>query len=211
MTHFNSLFCILFLSAFVSGCAVAPFMTPKSGQSLGKGNWQVDASVLPVPGAMVSAGITENLDAGAIYEVQFGSVISAFGKYSFVNNKTGWATSLYAGAFTGASVGTTNGYYVGPVISYKTKSVEPYLSVRYSYVRWDLDGATDDEVDDSILELDTLDTEITFGYIQTDFGVSFWVNKGFGINVHGKLWTVFDDKVEVSSSVMPGVSFLFNF
>jgi hypothetical protein len=193
------------------GCAVAPFMTPKSGHSIGKGNWQVDASVLPVPGAMVAAGVTEDLDAGLIYEVQFGSVISLFGKYSLFNNKSGWATSLYAGAFTAASVGSTNGYYVGPIVSYKNETFEPYLSIRYSWVKWDLDDVTEDQVEDSIIEIDEFFPEITFAYIQTDFGINFWVRKDLGINVHGKLWTVFDDNVSVTSTVMPGVSFLFNF
>ena len=202
---------LLFIVLGLSACAVAPFTTPKSGHSLGKGNWQVDASVLPVPGALVAAGVTDDFDAGVLYEVQFGSVISAFGKYSLVNNRTGWATSLYAGAFTAASVGTTNGYYVGPVISYKTKTVEPYISIRYSWVKWDLDGATEDDVADSIITIDTFEPEITFAYVQTDFGFNFWVKESFGVNVHGKLWTVFDDNIAVSSTVMPGVAFLFNF
>lgn len=195
----------------LANCSFAPLTTPTSGRSLGEGNFQINASILPTLGATVSYGITENWDAGAIVEQQFGTVLSAYGKYSFINNSEGFAMSAYGGAFTGSGFGSSSGFYLAPIVSHKKDWFEIYLSTRFSNVRWDVASITQSDFDDSNYTIKTTDASFTFNYLQTDLGFNFIFSEGFSWNLHAKHFTFFSDDIESSNDIAPGTALLFNF
>lgn len=201
----------LLIPIFMSGCAVAPLLTQKSGRSLGKNNWVTELSVLPSLGASLNYGVTEDLDIGVLIESQLGTVYSLYGKYSFVNNEKKWSVALGGGAFMGVGFGESSGFFLGPIVSYKADSVEPYLNLRYNYVSWKPGILTSDEQSDSLIKLSDWLSDINFSYVQADFGINFWVSEKFAITPNGKAWIFFDDEVSTTSGIIPGISFLIKF
>ncbi|MCB0377760.1 MAG: hypothetical protein KDD33_04645 [Bdellovibrionales bacterium] len=198
--------CFILLS-FTTGCALAPMTTTKNGRTVGKGKWEIDGNVLPAVGLSVSRGLTDNFDAGILIERNFGMVYSAWGKYSFINQAQGWSLAAYGGAFYGSGFGNSDGFFLGPVTSYRKNWFEVYLSARYSYVTWRAGSLTTDEQDDSIFDFVSWN-DITFNYVQADLGFNFWTSDTFAINVHGKSMISMDKDVTFTTSVIPGFALI---
>jgi hypothetical protein len=116
-------------------------------------------------------GLSKDLDLGLQME---GVSMGAFGKYSFVNNKErgfSLAGILGAGAVADGSYA-----YVGPVLSYKTKVVEPYFVGRLNFVHY---GESEGTFEDIYWEAGN------YTYLQFALGSIFWLTQSVGLNVEG--------------------------
>lgn len=208
--NYYKIFISSVLLSTITACAIGPMLAPNSGRSLGKGKVSLEGSVLPTLAVNLGYGITENLDAGVLVEQQFGPVGALWSKYSFLNQQGGWSIAGYGGVHAGKAFVSSSGFFAGPVISYRHPGIEPYVSLRFTRVKWDASELSLSEQDDAWVELTTWD-DIYFSYIQTDIGVNFWPSEKVGINLHGKIFTFLDDEISSSGTVVPGFSFIFLF
>jgi len=208
----NVLKLLIFLNVlFVTGCSLAPLTSPKTGRSLGHKKWLIDGSLAPALGITAGRGFTDNFDAGLIYENQLGSVISAWGKYAIVNQPEGVAFALYGGIFKGSGLGDSQGFFGGPVVSYRSGFFEAYLNSKYNYVSWFYNDSVGSNVSDANLRLN-LTEDGNFAYIQSDFGFNFWTSKKFAFNIHGKHFvSLSKDKIDFDDSLVPGLAIIFVF
>ncbi len=164
---------VILLALLASGC-LAPLSNNFTARSLGAGKVGLDGAVLSIgglPALKVAMGLSKDLDFGLQLDV---TSLGVFGKYSFVNNKErgfSLAGILGAGAVAdGAYV------YVGPVLSYKTKVVEPYFVGRFNYVHY---GGSEDTLEDIFWEAGN------YTYLQFALGSIFWLTQSVGLNVEG--------------------------
>ena len=202
-------FFALISAFFISGCALAPLMAPKTARPLGEGNWSVEGDLMPSIGINVGRGFTERFDAGILVETQLGTVASIWGKYAFIDggmDKTSLA--FHGGAFVGSSFGTSDGFFIGPIVSHRFGSLEISAGVRYNYVTWRAGDLTTEEQDDSIFDFISWG-DITLNYIQTDIAFTFWTSDSFAISISGKNLSAIGDGVTVGSGVLPGFGLIY--
>jgi len=167
-----SLFSILLCSIlFITGCALAPLSSSFEGRSMGKGKVGVDIGASPIgngyPTFKFTYGLASKLDIGLQYEA---FSMGLFGKYSFINHPT-QGFSL-AGLFSAGK--TTNGSYsyIGPVLSYKSKTFEPYFVARLNVVQYD-----EDDIGSGI----TISSG-KYTYLQMTGGSVIWLSRKIGFN-----------------------------
>ena len=203
-------FCLVLLAFLVSGCTLAPIMSPHSGKSLGKGNWEVAGDLIPSRGISGGYGITDSWDVGFLVEGQLGVVTAMWTKYAFTNENS-WNWALYGGLFQGAGIGTTtSGYMIGPIVSYRKGWFEPSLALRYNYVKADFTGYDSEEDDDFLFTPDFLG-DIDYDYVQLDIGLTFWTSESFALRVTFKSFLGVGGEVTSSSSLAPGFGMHYQF
>jgi hypothetical protein len=165
---------VVLLALLASGC-LAPLSSNFTARSLGAGGVEVDGGVLTLGGALpafkIAIGLLSNFDLGLQLE---SASLGVFGEYSFVNNKER-GFSL-AGVLGGGAVASGSYAYGGPVLSYKSKSFEPYFVARLNYVHY---GKSEDTFSDVHWEAGTNT------YLQFTLGTIFWVTSNIGLNIEG--------------------------
>lgn len=108
---------IMLLAAGVSSCGVGPKIGSYQAHAVAQKKWSKAASLLPALSASTSRRLTDNIDVGIQLE-SFVS-LSSWIKYRFVHNPAGFAFAGVAGAFVGSAQYSAEGFYAGPVVSYK--------------------------------------------------------------------------------------------
>jgi hypothetical protein len=165
---------VLLLALLASGC-LAPLSSNFTARSLGPGKVEVDGGVLTLSGALpackIAVGLLSNFDLG--FQMESAS-LGVFGKYSFVNNRErGFSV---AGVLGVGAVASGSYAYGGPVLSYKSKSLEPYFVARLNYVHY---GRSEDTFSDVHWEAGT------YTYFQFTLGTIFWVTGNIGLDIEG--------------------------
>lgn len=175
----------------LSGCVMAPLSNDVTARSLGQGNWSTNAGVIfPGVGAAYirqGYGVTNNLDVGVVGEAGFNNLVGGWGQYSLINQQHGLSVAIDGGAGGGQAKGqlpddteqTTTGYYgyIGPIVSYKTQYLEPYIALRANYVKLNNDITPDNTED------------LGFDYGNSQFsgtltvGSTLWFNNHIGVTV----------------------------
>jgi hypothetical protein len=172
---------VILLALLASGCLVAPLSSNFTARSLGARKIGLDAAVQRISQAgfltfKIAMGLSKDLDFGLQLD---GPSIGVFGKYSFVNNKEqGFSLAGVLGA--GAVVDNGAYAYGGPVLSYKSRIVEPYFVGRLNLVHYGESTHT--------LE-DLFGVAGTYTYLQFTLGSIFWLTESIGLNVEGTTFT----------------------
>ena len=202
----KSLF-ILFCVSLLSSCSLAPFNTVKTARTLGDGNWEIDTGFSPALYFTTSRGFSDDFDAGVMVERQFFPVFGLFGKYSFLNKKDDeFSASVYGGGFLGVDVVESSGFFLGPVLSYKASWFEPYIVIKYNWVKWKGQDLNGDEKDDLFVDLFRFD-DIEFSYMQYVLGFNFWCTEGFALNINAKYFSFFGSDVSDDADALFGFGF----
>lgn len=207
---FNKVIGLLFLFTLAS-CSIAPLSGPQSAKTLGEGNWEVNSGFTYLPYVAVNRGITENLDLGATVEMQAFGLAAVNAKYSVYNNgEEGVAAAVAAGGFHALDTVNTKGFYVGPVLSYKSSWFEPYLAVRYNWLRWKAYESDSDDRDDFIFEFLKYTSDMDVAYMQYTIGFNFWTSESFAFGVDAKILSMFGSHVEKDDRtlILPGLNFI---
>ena len=215
LISFQSLFAVLIL-VMIESCALAPFSSPKSAQSLGPDKEEIDIGILSLPYVQYTSGITENLDLGGAIGIQLGYDASIFAKYSIINEPLGSSVAIAGGIGVGYFLIPTRFAYIGPVWSHHWKSFEIVVHPRWNTVQWDettleeeqqdvTDPNSTNDEEDLILELDG--GQLTYG--QFHLGMYFWFTERFALSVSGIGF--FGDEGTFSSGLLPESSLLFQF
>lgn len=108
---------VLCLLAFViTSCSFAPLTPRVDAASIGTGEFKLENNAGPAYSFGVIYGAAENLDVGLDFE-QLG-LSTAWARYSFINDPTGFSLAGTAGGFYGASSELkSNGGYAGLIVS----------------------------------------------------------------------------------------------
>jgi hypothetical protein len=168
---------IVLLALLASGC-LAPLSNNFTARSLGPGKIGLDGGMLvfvrqedsvALPAFTIAVGLSSGFDLGVQME---SASIGVFGKYSFINNKER-GFSL-AGVLGAGAVASGSYAYAGPVLSYKSKTVEPYFVGRFNSVHH---GESNDVFEGW--------EPGTYTYGQFTLGSIFWLNQSVGLNVEG--------------------------
>lgn len=188
-----------------TSCALNPIYTPKTAKSVGKDQNQIDFGLSSAPYFVYQRGLSDNFDLGGIVEEQIFPVISVFGKYSFINNATGWSLAALTGVSKGFDVGDAKGFYAGPIVSFRGTSLESYFGARYNYVDWDRLDLDSDDSDDLFFD------DIDLGYVQYlqgNLGFTYWSSDSFGTNLDVVYFYTLESQ---ESSGTLGLNFLVKF
>jgi hypothetical protein len=167
---------VVLLALVASGC-LAPLSNNFTARSLGTGKIEFDGGMVALvgqedsvllPAFTIAVGLSSDFDLGVQLE---SASMGVFGKYSFINNiERGFSL---AGVLGAGAVASGSYAYAGPVLSYKSKVVEPYFVGRFNYVHY---GESDN----------CLDMEAgTYTYVQFTLGSIFWLTQSVGLNVEG--------------------------
>lgn len=155
----------------IGGCALAPLSNSFEGRSMGKGKVGLDIGVLPIgngyPAFKFTYGLASKLDIGLQYEAFSAGL---FAKYSFINRPT-QGFSL-AGLFSAGKTTSGSYSYIGPVLSYKSKTFEPYLVARLNVIQND-EGKTSSGITISSGK---------YTYLQMTGGSVIWLSRKIGFN-----------------------------
>lgn len=193
---------IILLTSILASCSFAPFSSTNNGRSLGQGVGNLEfGNISSNYYIRTMYGAGANMDAGFIMEFGDLSTSGFLVKYSFSNNKEGFAWAM-EGSFGGA--GSSNYTYLGPIFSLKFgKSLEFYTNFRY--INLDL-GEEDYDLGDSIggVQYKTYSPS----YLYSAFGFNVWFNENFGMNFYITYFMGSDVEVEGTPF---GASFISNF
>jgi len=172
---------VILLALLASGC-LAPLSNSFTARSLGTGKIEFDGGMVALvgqedsvvlPAFSITAGVSSDFDLGVQME---SASIGVFGKYSFINNKErGFSLAGVVGA---GAVGDGSYIYAGPVLSYKSKAVEPYFVGRFNSVHY---GESNDVFEDW--------EPGTYTYVQFTLGSIFWLTQRIGLNVEGSAFS----------------------
>ena len=165
------------------GCAVAPLSSPSTARSLGGGEPNLMINLVPA-GVDWSIGVSSDIDVGLGAESQIAPLVYSWAKYSVVNRPEKGAVALLGGVFysEGIENSTGQGYYLGPIFSYKAGKAEWYLVPRYNRVNWAAGGGAASSADGSFsFVLEPIDG--VFDYFQVNAGLNLWFSEKFGMNV----------------------------
>lgn len=178
-------------SLLLSGCIMSPLSSDTTARSLGQGNWSTTGGVI-FPGVVAGYvrqgyGATDNLDVGVVGEAGINNLVGGWGQYSILNQPEGLSVAIDGGAGGGQAKGqlytdvnqTTTGYYgyVGPIVSYKTEYLEPYLAARVNYLYLN-DKITAENAGDFGMNLAASQFSGT-----VTLGTTLWFNNHFGVTV----------------------------
>ncbi len=172
---------VILLALLASGC-LAPLSNSFSARSLGTGKIEFDGGMVAfvnqedsfaLPAFTIAVGLSSGFDLGVQME---SASIGVFGKYSFIINNKERGFSL-AGVLGAGAVASGSYAYAGPVLSYKSKAVEPYFVGRFNSVHY---GESEN----------CLDMEAgTYTYVQFTLGSIFWLTQRVGLNVEGSAFS----------------------
>jgi hypothetical protein len=171
---------VILLVLLASGCVVAPLSSNFTARSLGARKIGLDAAVQRIGQAgfltyKIAIGLSKDLDFGLQLD---GPSIGVFGKYSFVNNKE---QGFSLAGVLGAGLASSGAYaYGGPVLSYKSRIVEPYFVGRLNLVHY---GVSENTFGD------LFGVAGTYTYLQFTLGSIFWLTESIGLNVEGTTFT----------------------
>lgn len=196
------------ITIFAGACAFAPITTTNSARSLGKSNMQIDVGFSPAPFVSFGYGFTQNFDAGILYEEQLAPLLGLWGQYSFINNPEKWSLALYGGVAAGSGLQNSTSYFIGPIVSYKKKWFETYLTSKYNYVDFKARDLTADEQDDFFI--DSIDTW-NISYIQTTLGMNFWFSDKFALNISAKHFYLLNSDANTDVEIVPGLGLSWRF
>jgi len=197
---------VILLALLASGC-LAPLSNSFTAMSLGTGKIEFDGGMVALvgqedsvvlPAFAITLGVSSDFDLGLQLE---SSSLGVFGKYSFINSKER-GFSL-AGVLGAGAVASGSYAYAGPVLSYKSKAVEPYFVGRFNYVHY---GESE-----SCLDMEPG----TYTYLQFTLGSVFWLTPSIGLNVEGSAFAGnlglqdFEDFGAASFIVLGGVKVRF--
>lgn len=199
----DRLIILCFLATLMAGCVMPPLSSSVTGRSNGRGNWSTQAGYSPqlaVLYARQSYGVSDNFDLGLVGETGIANnIIGLWGQYSLLNQPVGWSVALNAGVGYGKIEGetynadnkkdeedTTSAYYavIGPIMSYKSHYIEPYLALHASYLHTDFSSNVKLNHDDE-LNANLSDDE---WYFQTALGTNLWFTDNIGLNISGNIW-----------------------
>lgn len=167
---------VILLALLATGC-LAPLSNSFTARSLGAGKIELDGGMsalvrqgdsFMLPAFAIAVGLSSDFDLGVQME---SASMGVFGKYSLINNKER-GFSL-AGVLGAGAVASGSYAYAGPVLSYKSKAVEPYFVGRFNYVHY---GESD-----NILDMEAGN----YTYVQFTLGSIFWLNPSVGLNIEG--------------------------
>lgn len=179
---------VLFFTALLGGCSVAPINGPSTATTLGEGNTLARGSIVFL-GAALERGVSQNLDVGAAVELQGTFLVSAYGKYAFLNRgENGFSLAMLGGVGYAPGSVSTRSVYGGPIFSYRKGSFEFFTGVRANYVDWDYRELKQDRKDNLFSYIPNRDN---FLYWQGDVGGSLY-NGNIVATVGLKIF-VFDD------------------
>lgn len=168
---------------FLQSCALAPLSNDYTARSLGKANWGINGggSFITAGGGAtgggylrLNRGITDDFDIGGVAEINTNDISAGItAKYALINKAYGLSMAVDSSLGALGSAGG-NGFYIygGPIISYKTHWLEPYLVIRYNYVH--INEQKDDLYGTTI-------PAFGFSYIYYTLGNTFWLTNKFGI------------------------------
>lgn len=194
----------------ISSCSLAPIHEEKTASTSGKDKMMLDAGYSPSLYGKGSYGLTENLDVAAAIEFQMFLLFSASLKYAVKNNKDGFSWAFMSGVFYGHDSVRTKGAYAGSILSHNFSGFEPYLALRYNYVKWNgLRGLDDDEEDNLIFDFAQNVSNLSFGYIQSTLGFNYWFKEDVGVNLSAK-YLIFDESdLEDDAVLVPSIGMIF--
>ena len=167
---------VILLALLASGC-LAPLSNSFTARSLGTGKIGLDGgmSVLVrqedsfvLPAFAIALGVSSDFDLGVQME---SASLGVFGKYSFINSKERGFSLV--GVLGAGAVASGSYAYAGPVLSYKSKAVEPYFVGRFNYVHY---GESE-----NVLDMEPG----TYTYAQFTLGSVFWLTPSIGLNIEG--------------------------
>jgi hypothetical protein len=174
-----------------AGCVMPPLSNDVTARSLGKGNWSTTGGIIfpevDVAYIRQGYGVTDNLDVGVLGETGINNVVGGWGQYSIINQPEGFSFAIDGGAGGGQVKGkisdgvnqTTTGYYgyIGPIVSYKTQYLEPYVAARVNYLKLN-NNITPNNADD--FGMDFVGSQCS-GILTV--GTTLWFNNYFGVTV----------------------------
>lgn len=204
---------ILFSLMFSGSCALAPMMSHRSAQTIGKDNNRIQANPgISVLGVSYERGISENWDLGASLEQQLGYVTSVFSKYALINQDQGLSWSLSGGGFAGSSIVNTTGGYAGTVLSWKKDKIELFVFPRLNHVNWHGTNLTKDQQDDIFVDIVNSASDITINYVQVSFGLNFYSSGAFNMGFGASYFNFLDSgSVSSSDAWLPEIMLGWNF
>ena len=210
----KTLLFIILLTLFSVSCSIAPVHSPKTARILGINKWEINAESIPLSFSAYR-GLSRDFDIGFTIEAQIGIVYEVSGKYALLNKSDqGVSLSGLGGLFGGESFGSSSqGFRLGPILSYKNSWWEPYVMISYNQVHWEYEfkEKEDDSMsrgNSAIIDIigDDVSGKGTYRYMQCSLGSSFWLTEGFAINIDAKTLLFFDN--DVRGGWLPGLSLI---
>ena len=193
----------LLLVVFVSSCAIGPILNHDVARSNGDGNHDIKimSSVDGLWGFHYDYGLTDDLDIGVQWEALSAGLKL---KYALVNNqKSGLSVALGAG--TGTSFGGS--YYNGALfVSYKSKTFEPFASVRYTSVENDSTDLKDADTGELFVTIPAFN----YNYTKAFLGTKIWFVDWFALSLEAGSFIASGD-VKFDSNVFYSAAFEFAF
>jgi hypothetical protein len=198
--------CIVSLALLSQACSIAPFASEKSAKTLGKNNYEMAYGASPAGYVAISKGLADNIDASLTIERQWDLIGSLSMKYAMMQSDEGSSIAATGGLFV-TSDGSTSGYYLGPIMSYKYKWFELYGHVKYNRVSWKADSTFNE--DDYTFEHD-LKQDASFGYFLGVVGTNLQFAKHWSLNLNAKTLFVADTSSD-GDNLLPSLSLLYRF
>jgi hypothetical protein len=187
----------------LTSCSLAPFSATNSARSNGAGNVSAEfGNSNSNYFIKMDMGLSKNMDIGYVMEFGNFQTSAIYGKYSFLNNKTG--PSL-AGEFGYGSSDETIFYYGGAIGSIAfSKSFEVFANVRLNQVSADENNI---EVGDKVGNIEVEDLEATYVYASAGFNI--WFTESTGLSIY----TIYvkGEGVNADPQSSAGGAFLFKF
>ncbi|MDH5705974.1 MAG: hypothetical protein OEZ45_08140 [Candidatus Aminicenantes bacterium] len=190
----SSLCLILFVSILLTtGCALAPLSSSFEGRSIGKGKVGLDVGGASIAGFYptfkLTYGFATKMDVGFQYE-EFS--MGLFGKYSFIN-RPHQGFSL-AGIISGGVTSNGNYFYIGPVLSYKSKTFEPYFVARLNAVHYN----------ETKISSGITISEGKYSYLQLTGGSDLWLSPRIGLCLELSAFAGSTGSTEVEGAIIHG-------
>lgn len=195
---------LMLISLFIlTSCSLAPFSATNSARSNGAGNVNAEfGNANSSYFIKMGIGVSDEMDLGYVMEFGNFQTSALYGKYAFLNNKTG--PSL-AGEFGYGSSDDTIFYYAGGIASIAfSESFEVFTNIRFNQVSADENNI---EVGDSVGNVTVEELEAT--YIYASAGFNIWFSKAAGLSVYTIYVTGNGISADPQSSA--GGAFLFKF
>lgn len=193
-----------------SACSMAPYTSPKTARALGQGNWEVSTGLSPAFNVSAAVGVHEKVEVGVLLEQQFFTETAVWGKFTALDFKDdGPSVAFYGGGFLAVDASGTDGYFLGPIVSFKKDWFEMYLVARYNKVNWETAEITlEDQNDADLLYFDW--SAGSTQYYQYVLGINFWFTQKFALNISAQYWQFIGSDAE-QESIEPGVELVWRF
>ncbi len=204
---------LLFALTLFGSCALAPMMSHRSAQTIGKDKNRIQASPgISVLGVSYERGLSENWDLGVSLEQQLGFVSSVYSKYALINQDQGFSWALSGGGFVGSSIANTSGAYGGSVVSWKKDKIEFFIFPRLNHVNWHGANLSSNENDQILVDFINSAANITLNYVQVSAGFNFYSSGSFNMGFGASYFNFLDNKnLSSSDAWLPEIVLGWNF